>query len=246
MGRKCWRHSWLVSCFISRTEISSVSVKFQRGKIPTLFEKEKWERLTWELRAIRSNGDKIPLKHCWHAYCTQAWYVYSQIRQTLPTREATFLVLVYLHTQSSVKIMLRLWSDRRYERFGKCFLGFGEGGKTMKMFISKPIRDQKGGSGLTFLFYPSLFPSLSLSSLPSFSLFPSALSSPSSSPHHCLITTVEGSSPRYVEVWTWNRYRDFLASSWLDRVVWSSIRWRHQDTLLSMSFETSEAIGSTP
>lgn len=171
MGRKCWRHSQLVSCFISRTEISSVSVKFQRGKIPTLFEKEKWERLTWELRAIRSNGDKIPLKHCWHAYCTQAWYVYSQIRQTLPTREATFLVLVYLHTQSSVKIMLRRWSDRRYERFGKCFLGFGEGGKTMKMFV---YQSQSGirREGVASPFF---------SILPCFLPFPSPLFPPSPS-----------------------------------------------------------------
>lgn len=163
-------------------------------------------------------------------------------------REATFLVLVYLHTQSSVKIMLRLWSDRRYERFGKCFLAFGEGGKTMKMFIyQSQSGDRREGVASPFF-----------SILPCFFPFPSLLFPPSPSslllspppfflpPHHCLITTVKGSSPRYVEVWTWNRYRDFLASSWLDRVVWSSIHWRQQNMLLSMNFETSEAIGSTP
>lgn len=164
---------------------------FKEGKFPHCLKKKKWERLTWELRAIRSNGDKIPLKHCWHAYCTQVWYVYSQIRQTLPTREATLLVLVYLHTQSSVKIMLRLWSYRRYERFGKCFLAFGDGGKTMKMFIYQSqsgIRRERVAS--PFFSFPVPFPFPLFSFLlfpPSFCPLLPFFSSPS---HHCLITTI--------------------------------------------------------
>lgn len=154
---------------------------FKEGKFPHCLEKkkkkkakERWERLIWELRAIRRNGDKIALRHCWHAYCTQAWYICSQIRWMLPTREASFLVLVYLHTQSSVKIVLRLWSDRSYERFGKCFLAFGGGGdKTVKnVHLSKPICDQKGVAS-TFLFplpyslpFPPPLPTFSLPSSP--------------------------------------------------------------------------------
>lgn len=45
-----------------------------------------------------------------------------------------FLVLVYLHTQSSVKIMLRRWREGSYERFGKWFLALG-GEETKKMVI---------------------------------------------------------------------------------------------------------------
>lgn len=117
----------LCLCQVSKRENSHTVWKKKKKA------KERWERLIWELRAIRRNGDKIALRHCWHAYCTQAWYICSQIRWMLPTREASFLVLVYLHTQSSVKIVLRLWSDRSYERFGKCFLAFGGGGdKTVK------------------------------------------------------------------------------------------------------------------
>lgn len=203
---------------------------FKEGKFPHCLEKkkkkkakERWERLIWELRAIRRNGDKIALRHCWHAYCTQAWYICSQIRWMLPTREASFLVLVYLHTQSSVKIVLRLWSDRSYERFGKCFLAFGGGGdKTVKKcsFIKASLWSE--GRGLHLPFSPSLFPSLSPSSPHLFS----ALFSPNFPlpvpPHHCL-TAVEGSSTGYVDVWTWNWCRAFLTSSCLDRKLFEIV-----------------------
>jgi hypothetical protein len=68
-----------VSCFIARTEICFFQVS-KRENSHTVWikrEKENWERLIWELRVIWSNGDKISFKQCWHAYCTQAWYIYS-------------------------------------------------------------------------------------------------------------------------------------------------------------------------
>lgn len=91
-----------------------------------------------------------------------------------------FLVLVYLHTQSSVKIMLRLWRKRSYERFGKWFLAFG-GEKTKKMVIYQSQSVGRGEWPWPFSFLlPSCFPPSPLSSALSpgcfFSLFP---------PRHC-------------------------------------------------------------
>lgn len=91
-----------------------------------------------------------------------------------------FLVLVYLHTQSSVKIMLRLWPERSYERFGKWFLALG-GEKTKKMVIYQSQTVGRGEWPWPFSFLlPSCFPPSPLSSALSpgcfFSLFP---------PRHC-------------------------------------------------------------
>lgn len=103
----------------------------------------------------------------------------------LPTRDAPFLVLVYLHTQSSVKIMLRLWSERSSERFGKWSLAFG-GEKTKKMVIYQSQSVGRGQWPWSFSFsfrLPFLLPLFASSPLPSvlspgcfFSLF---------LPHYC-------------------------------------------------------------